>query len=243
MALGFGSTAGARSADDVWLEVVQTTTAGPGVTYKVLEHLGQYARGVFAAVDPDWQMRYDAALQVALALQTASALEVRERAPATGLTRPGSAAPERVARIRAALGLNVSETARVLGVQRPTIYAWLAGQSRPQRSHWQRLIAIEDIAATWLRLSALPLGDEVRLPTIGGRSLVDLLADDPLPVGMIQAHLATIAPTSRGSAPATTRVPSVRDSARRVGLEAAADADQRRQMDWLTKRPFASEDD
>jgi len=243
MALAFGSTAGTRPADDVWLEVVQTTTAGPGVTYKVLEQLGQYARGVFTAVDPDWPLRYDASLEIALALQTASVLAVRERAPAPGLTRPGSSASERVARIRAALGLNVSETSRVLGVQRPTVYAWLAGQSRPQRSHWQRLIAIEDVAAAWLRLSALPLGEEVRLPTIGGRSLVDLLADDPLPLGTIQAHLAAIAPANRATAPATTRVPSVRDSARRVGLEAAADAGQRRQMDWITKRPFASEDD
>lgn len=243
MALALGSTAAARSADDVWLEVVQTTTAGPGVTYKVLEHLGEYARGVFTAVDPDWPLRNDVGLQIALAHRTASGIAVRERAPVSALTRPGNSAPERVARIRASLGLNVSETARVLGVQRPTVYAWLAGQSRPQRSHWLRLIEIEDVAAAWSRLSALPLGEEVRLPTIDGRSLVDLLTDDPLPVDAIQAHLAAVAPTTRGTAPATTRVPSVRDSARRVGLEVAAGAGQRRQMDWLTKRPFASEDD
>lgn len=244
MALPYGPTAGARSADDLWLDVVQGTTAGSGVSYRVIEYLGEYARGVFTAVDPEWRFRYDAAVEIALApLQTGSAIAVRGGAPSSALTRPGGSVPERVARIRASLGLNVSETARVLGVQRPTVYAWLAGQSRPQRSHWLRLIAIEEVAEAWLHISALPLGEEVRLPTFGGRSLVDLLTDDPLPVGPIEAHLAAIAPTNRGASPATTRVPSVRDSAKRVGLEATADAGQRRQIDWITKRPFASEDD
>jgi DNA-binding transcriptional regulator YiaG len=244
MAVAYGPTAGARYVDDLWLDPFQSTTAGPGVSYQVLEFLGEYARGVFGSVDPDWRFRYDAAVEIALApLQTASGIAVRERAPASTQTRPGGSAPERVARIRASLGLNVSETARVLGVQRPTIYAWLADQSRPQRSHWLRLIAIEEVAAAWLRLSALPLGEEVRRPTIDGRSLVDLLTDDPLPVRLIHAHLAAIAPGTRGAAPTTTRVQSVRDSAKRVGLEAPANAGQRRQMDWITKRPFASEDD
>lgn len=243
MAVAYGPTAGPRYAEDLWFDPLQSTTAGPGVSYRVLEVLGEYARGVFSAVDPDWLFRSDAAVEIALAsLQTASGIAVRERAPASQLTRPGGSAPERVARIRASLGLNVSETARVLGVQRPTIYAWLADQSRPQRSHWLRLIAIEEVAAAWMRLSALPVGDEVRRPAIDGRALVDLLADDPLPVGLIQQRLAAIAPSTRGVAQTRPPVPSVRESAKRVGLEATAGADQR-QMDWITKRPFASEDD
>ena len=45
-------------------------------------------------------------------------------------------------------------------------------------------------------------------------------------------------PRARGS-----RWASVRESAKRVGLEATAGVDQRQMEDWVTKRPFASEDD
>ena len=242
MAVAYGPTATPRS-EDQWFDSLQSTTAGPGVSYRVVEVFGEYARGVFSAVDPDWLSRYHDPVELALAsLQTASGIAVRERAPASQRTRPGGAAPERVARIWASLGLNVSETARVLGVQRPTVYAWLADQSRPQRSHWLRLIAIEDVAAAWMRHSALPIGDEVRRPAVDGRTLVELLSDDPLPLGLIQERLAAIARSTRSAAGARPLVPSVRESAKRVGLEATAGVDQR-QMDWVTKRPFASEDD
>lgn len=243
LAVSYTPAAGPRYAEDLWFDPFQNTNAGPGVSYRILEALGEYARGVFSSVDPDWLFRHHVGVEIALAsLQTASGIAVQEQASAAQATRPGGSAPERVARIRASLGLNVSETARVLGVQRPTIYAWLADHSRPQRSHWLRLMAIDEIASAWMRRSALPIGDEIRQPGMDGRLLVDLLAEEPLPVGLIQERLAAIAPSTRGAARSTPTVPSVRESARRLGLEVTAGADQR-QLDWITRRPFASEDD
>src|SRR5688572_24216788 len=47
-----------------------------------------------------------------------------------------------VAFARAYLSLSLSDFARAVGVERPTIYAWLNGNAVPSEASWRRLMAM-----------------------------------------------------------------------------------------------------
>lgn len=83
---------------------------------------------------------------------------------------------ERAIQIRHYLSLNMTELAAVLRVERPTVYAWLAGRARPQAANLERLGRVHQLARTWRTLTARPLGALVREPLHDGRSLVDKLS-------------------------------------------------------------------
>lgn len=79
---------------------------------------------------------------------------------------------EQVASIRAAYGLNMTELANLLGVSRPTAYAWLNGQEPKDDSliHIHRLAtAISDIE----ELKTPRIDKIIRRPIFAGRSLID----------------------------------------------------------------------
>ena len=85
-----------------------------------------------------------------------------------------------IALIRSTLGLNMSETARVLRVERPTVYAWLSGKAHPRVLNYRRLWRIASLIRRYASHPE-PLPDLVRAPDEDGRSLVDLLAEPSLP--------------------------------------------------------------
>jgi transcriptional regulator with XRE-family HTH domain len=66
-------------------------------------------------------------------------------------------AAEQLAFIRHYLSLSVSDLARVMGVQRPTIYAWMQNGA-PRRDSVERVAMLERIAAHWKTLADRPLG-------------------------------------------------------------------------------------
>lgn len=103
-------------------------------------------------------------------VETSSAKQVDVRSPAN-----------LVVNIREVLGINMSDLASVLGVTRPTVYAWLEGQEPKIESvkHIQRLshIADEINRADIVRLDKL-----VHRPILEGRSLLDILKSDEDPV-------------------------------------------------------------
>ena len=142
-----------------------------------------------------------------------------------------------LAQLRSVLGLNIAETARVVGVERPTIYAWLAQRSVPQRANSVRLARLEGVVAMWRRLADRTPGPLVRTPGSDGQSLVDLLAVDPMPEGLIKSRMQEIL-----RADATPRRQSVRDIAERHGIGVARNPELQREIDWLTRRPFGAED-
>lgn len=83
---------------------------------------------------------------------------------------------EMVSVARAALSFNIKELAQILGVQRPTVYAWIGGEAEPQPENLRRLNALVDCARRWSALTNLPLGEDVRRPHFeNGKSLIDLL--------------------------------------------------------------------
>ena len=237
-----------RQVEDLWNDVYAATTAGTAVTYRVAsgvsQALGGYARSWFATMDPGWPTRFEQLTEFHLLVPlTALGVSVRDLEAPPRPMHENLSVPTLVAGIRASLGLNVTETARVLGVERPTVYAWLANRSRPQRANWTRLIRLHDLALAWQYRSPLPIGDAMRLVDIDGKSIVDLLAQDPLPVGLIQERMRTAAEAASNLEGGGVRRPSVRESARRHGLSTSATEDSGRRLDWLTKRPFGSEDE
>jgi len=206
------------------------------------EALAAFAQRWFAAIDPSWPGR-SARIQELVegfGSGTGSNIVIRSvDSPVTAL-RPAASAGDQVSVIRAALGLNISETARAIGVERPTIYAWLAGRSTPQRAHSIRLARIADVASRSRRWNAAPISDAVRSPGPDGRSLVDLLALDPLPEELINVSLRAM---SLHVMPTPGERESVRDVARRFGLTAKTRPDAQAEIDWLTGRSFETDDE
>lgn len=204
------------------------------------EALAAFAQRWFAAIDPSWPGR-SARIQELVegfGSGTGSNIVIRSLDSPVTAPRPAASAGDQVSMIRVALGLNISETARAIGVERPTIYAWLAGRSMPQRAHSIRLARIADVASRAHRWNAGPMADSVRNPGPDGRSLVDLLALDPLPEELINLSLranrhVTATPQDRES---------VRDVARRLGLAAKTRPDAQAEIDWLTGRPFEADE-
>jgi hypothetical protein len=87
---------------------------------------------------------------------------------------------EHVANIRDVLAINMSDLASVLGVARPTAYAWLEGQEpKPEAViHIQRLSRAADELK---RANVTRLDKLVHRPILNGRSLLSVLKADEDP--------------------------------------------------------------
>jgi DNA-binding transcriptional regulator YiaG len=94
---------------------------------------------------------------------------------------------EHVANIRDVFAINMSDLASVLGVTRPTVYAWLAGQE-PKGEAVIRIQKLSRVADQFNRANIIRLDKLVHRPILNGRSLLDILKTDEDPV----ADLATL---------------------------------------------------
>jgi len=85
---------------------------------------------------------------------------------------------DRISVIRSSLSLSTNELARILGVQRSTVYTWMHEEVEPQSENLSRLNALLEVAKHWATLTDLPMGEDVRLPHfVHGNSIVDLLCE------------------------------------------------------------------
>jgi DNA-binding transcriptional regulator YiaG len=90
---------------------------------------------------------------------------------------------EHVANIRDVFDMKMSDLAAVLGVTRPTAYAWLEGQE-PKPEAVTRIQQLSH-AADAIRQASIPRLDKlIHRPVLNGRSLLDILKtdEDPLKV-------------------------------------------------------------
>jgi transcriptional regulator with XRE-family HTH domain len=87
--------------------------------------------------------------------------------------------------IKNTLSLNVSELAEVMGVTRPTVYAWAEGGNADEPNR-QRLAALKELAQEWESLCSEPLGALVRDRSEGGTRILDLIKAPELPVAEIK---------------------------------------------------------
>ncbi|MFN8519581.1 MAG: helix-turn-helix transcriptional regulator [Chloroflexota bacterium] len=203
--------------------------------------------GMLGSIDPAWPQAAAMYYQVLVEDMpgTGSTLILRRNPRGVVVANIDLLVPERViAEIRATLGLNISETARALGVERPTVYAWLAGQVTPQRANMVRLGRVADIAASWRRRSSRPLGDLVRMPGADGMSIADLLSHDNLPDRDVQDRLdAASSRLSSGEPMRRRTTTSVHEAATRHGLKMGSSRGGGAEIDWLTRPSFGDEDD
>lgn len=81
---------------------------------------------------------------------------------------------EHVALIRDAFALNMSELAMVLGVSRPTVYAWLDGQE-PKPEALQDVQRLSELAEQLQAMKLTRVAKLVRRPIFNSRSLIDKL--------------------------------------------------------------------
>jgi len=98
---------------------------------------------------------------------------------------------EHVANIRDVFSINMSDLASVLGVTRPTVYAWLEGKE-PKGEAVTRIEQLSRTADTFNRASIIRLDKLVHRPILNGRSLLDILKTDE-DLGVAKATLKTIA--------------------------------------------------
>lgn len=86
-----------------------------------------------------------------------------------------------VATIRDGFAISMSELAAVLGVSRPTAYAWLEGQE-PKPEAMIRIQRLSPAADEFNRANISRLDKLVHRPILDGRSLLDLLKADEDPL-------------------------------------------------------------
>lgn len=90
-------------------------------------------------------------------------------------TEPPLSAGQIVAAVRSALSLTITELAYIVGVERPTIYAWLADRAEPYARNRRRLGELLSVAKAWSEVSELPVGESIRREDGSGVSLIELL--------------------------------------------------------------------
>lgn len=92
---------------------------------------------------------------------------------------------DQVANIKATLNLSIKDLATILGVQRPTVYAWMSGEQIPHGANLER---IEEIAQLAVRLKK-PLDRKAAKVPLNGKSLLNLLDQESIDHDAVQKHL------------------------------------------------------
>lgn len=142
---------------------------------------------------------------------------------------------EQVLLIRRWLSLNVADTARVLQVQRPTIYAWTSGRAFPSQEHLQRITILYELASLWRERSDEPIGQRIRQPVISNRTLFDLLSDATIERSQVVSAMRLLAEPH-----ATHRPQSAAEIAAARGFRPRSEQQQRRALDRETRVRRAS---
>jgi len=142
---------------------------------------------------------------------------------------------ELVGSIRAAFGLTVVDTARVLGVERPTVYSWLRGESTPTSSNRKRIERVFEMAEIWLSKDMPGPVPGVKLTVSDGKSILDLL-EEPYPRAWLIGELIQSAAKQVHAAPAQRRNFSSRAAELGINVQRGNE-----QVDFLTGRRLSPE--
>ncbi len=97
--------------------------------------------------------------------------------------------------IRTAFGLTISQLAKVLQVERQTVYLWLDPdqQTKIQARNRERMIDIHRMALEWNSRSAVPASKWIDSPVADGASIFSLLSSEALNVDALRVALAEVA--------------------------------------------------
>lgn len=216
-----GPSEGARATPSCTLDAPVAGTASPTGAARVLLVFA-LSVGTGGYVTPALAMAQTKSSSPAMEWPTStSAIEGD-----TATTSPS----EQVMLIRRWFSLNVADAARVLRVQRPTIYAWTSGTAFPSQEHRRRITAVFKLATVWRERSAEPLGQRLRQPVVAGRSLFELLSS-----ATIDATAVARAVRLLTEAGATEQNRSAADVAKAHGFPARPERQQRRAIEHETR--------
>ncbi len=100
--------------------------------------------------------------------------------------------PTVLTRIRAHFGLNMSEFASVARVSRPTVYAWLRGETQLQQGHADRIACLARLVRFAVRLSPKPVNRCLHRNLSSGATLYSMLVRDQIDEAQVRAALTEI---------------------------------------------------
>lgn len=107
-------------------------------------------------------------------------------------TLSAQALPSQIAMIRNFMSLNISDLARVLQVERPTVYAWINESRSPHASNLERLKQVYMIAMEWKQISGRPIANLINVPFQDGTTTFELLCKDEIDLTVIKGKLKEI---------------------------------------------------
>lgn len=105
----------------------------------------------------------------------------------------GNSLSEKLDRIKSRLGIGMKHLAAALGVERPTVYAWVKGTRSPQPKRWDRIQSLLELADHWQELSRHPLSRRIFVPVESGQSVMNLLSAETLDAPKIKQVLKRLA--------------------------------------------------
>ncbi len=136
--------------------------------------------------------------------------------------------------IRTAFPLQISQIAEILGVSRPTIYAWIGDEQQPQPRCQDRLNQIYSLAEFWNNRCNLPAPEKIfESPDSAGVSLIDMLKAASINVATVKNRLEDIVRSVKSS-----KRLGIVESARLRGFKLPAEGNSTAEFDVITRRPM-----
>lgn len=137
--------------------------------------------------------------------------------------------------IRTAFSLQITQIAEILGVSRPTIYAWIGDEQQPQQRCQVRLNQIYSLAEYWNDRSHLPIPASFMIaPDAAGRSLIDMLKSEVIHQREVQSRLDALRSASQEDVDST----SIAALARKYGINLESNTENIGEFDVITRRPM-----
>jgi|LSQX01.2.fsa_nt_gb transcriptional regulator with XRE-family HTH domain len=170
--------------------------------------------------------------------------EARSPEPAEDPALAFSDLEEQIATLKSALSLQVKELAQILGVERPTIYSWINRRNTPRSASREKLFALYRLAQQWNRLSTSPLGSALHEADEAGTTLFHLLRNPTLSTTRARNRLNAIAQARKSAEQqASSKRPNLtlRDLAKKHGIDLDAAADQQDELDLETGKRISPE--
>jgi hypothetical protein len=140
-----------------------------------------------------------------------------------------------LAKVKSVFALSVSEISRIVGVERPTIYAWMGERATPHTSNLERLRELFDLARQSEKLLAGLSDKQIKQLQIQDTSLLDLLSQTVIPRDLVIAGLENVrAFIERDVNSKQTAKLSLRDLAAKHGISMPSKETSKDTFDLIT---------
>lgn len=147
---------------------------------------------------------------------------------------------DQLAFVQSELSLRTSELSKVLGVSRPTIYAWMRSEGTPRKENLTRISTLTVFAEYWSNRSPVPLGARVRQPVAEYGRLIDLLGQDEIDFDVVERILDHFAQIS-GEKIEDEAKPSAEELARKYGIKNYQSKHENAEVSLLSGKRVSSE--